>query len=263
MLPGVALDGALADPIPDRTLSSLVVERIDVHVGTAGWTYDDWQGEFYPPQVTGTERLAFYATRFDAVEVNASFYRVPTDAMVAAWRRRLPLSFHLVLKGPRRITHRKELGDATEFLDFFARHAAAFVAVSHPRLPAGSIPTTDLLYVRFHGLGKSPYDQRLLRRRAPRVDAPARAPARGAHALRLLQQRPARPCPAERGEIPRAAPGVAPRPGKAQRAARGAVTKGRRGWSGPARSGILFRPPKVIARAPARPRARLPRFSMT
>lgn len=169
MLPGVALDGALADPIPGRTLSSLVVERIDVHVGTAGWTYDDWQGEFYPPQVTGTERLAFYATRFDAVEVNASFYRVPTDAMVAAWRRRLPLSFHLVLKGPRRITHRKELGDATEFLDFFARHAAAFVAVSHPRLPAGSIPTTDLLYVRFHGLGKSPYDQRLLRRRAPRV----------------------------------------------------------------------------------------------
>ncbi len=46
-----------------------------LHVGTSGWTYDDWSGPFYPPEVKGTDRLTFYAQHFDTVEVNASFYR--------------------------------------------------------------------------------------------------------------------------------------------------------------------------------------------
>ncbi len=181
-----------------------------IHVGTSGWTYDDWQGAFYPEGVRGTRRLAWYATVFDTVEVNASFYRYPGPAAIRAWNR-LPARFHLVLKGSRRVTHFRRLRDCTGELEAFldralalerlrvllwqlppslapdpslledflgllprgvrhavefrhpgwwrcpeaetilARHGVAFVAVSHPRLPATVLPVADLLYVRFHG----------------------------------------------------------------------------------------------------------------
>src|ERR1051326_6408307 len=90
-----------------------------IFVGTSGWTYPDWNGPFYPPEVKGTDRLAFYADRYDTVEVNASFYRVPTLSMVSSWNRRLPSDFHLVLKGTRLVTHRKRLHDCDDWLDFF------------------------------------------------------------------------------------------------------------------------------------------------
>ncbi|RJX33927.1 MAG: DUF72 domain-containing protein [Desulfarculus sp.] len=187
-----------------------------LYIGTSGWTYDDWSGVFYPPEVKGPERLAFYAQRFNSVEVNASFYRLPTPAMITAWNQRLPAGFHLVLKGSRFITHRKKLSEAAESLAAFwsragqlqrlkvilwqlppglhqdlarleeflqqlpraVRHAvelrhaswwqdgvygllrrynAAFVAVSHPRLPEEVVPTADFLYLRFHGKGRNLY----------------------------------------------------------------------------------------------------------
>lgn len=198
-----------------------------IHVGTSGWTYDDWTGPFYPEDVKGPGRLTFYARRFDTVEVNASFYRFPTGPMVRAWNLRLPRGFHLVLKGHRRITHHHKLLDCREVLAAFVervlalqrlrvllwqlppslqrdtgrldeyltglrdtlrgagaarrrvrhavefrheswwdgetvrvlrRHRAAFVSVSHPRLPGDVVASTDFLYVRFHGQGKHLYD---------------------------------------------------------------------------------------------------------
>ncbi len=188
-----------------------------IHVGTSGWTYDEWTGPFYPPEVQGADRLVFYAERFDTVEVNSTFYRLPFRGMILGWNRRLPPSFHLVVKGPRRVTHLKKLVDCAEPLrafldrvgglrtlkvilwqlppslhediprledflaslpggvrhavefrhkswwegkavDVLARFKAAFVAVSHPRLPGEVIPTGDFLYLRFHGEGKRLYD---------------------------------------------------------------------------------------------------------
>jgi uncharacterized protein YecE (DUF72 family) len=79
------------------------------HIGTSGWTYDDWQGLVYPPGISGAKRLAFYATLFDSVEVNATFYRFASSTMIAAWNRQLPPNFHLCIKGSRRITHVKQL----------------------------------------------------------------------------------------------------------------------------------------------------------
>ena len=90
-----------------------------VHVGTSGWTYDDWSGPFYPSTVKGTRRLGFYAQRFDTVEVNASFYRTPSPAMVDAWNRRLDANFHLVVKGIRVVTHLKKLRNCDESLQRF------------------------------------------------------------------------------------------------------------------------------------------------
>lgn len=96
-----------------------------VHVGTSGWTYDDWDGVFYPEGVTGPERLAYYATRFDTVEVNATFYRLPFRGMMEGWNRRLPPAFHLVVKGSRAITHLKKLADCGEALTVFLERVGA------------------------------------------------------------------------------------------------------------------------------------------
>jgi len=94
-----------------------------IHVGTSGWTYDDWTGPFYPDTVRGADRLSFYAGRFDTVEVNATFYRLPFQGMITGWNRRLPATFHLVLKGPRAVTHLKKLRDCDKALQTFLDRA--------------------------------------------------------------------------------------------------------------------------------------------
>jgi uncharacterized protein YecE (DUF72 family) len=90
-----------------------------VHVGTSGWTYDDWNGPFYPAEVAGAERLSFYARMFDTVEVNSTFYRLPYESLIVAWNRRLPPGFALAVKGSRTVTHLKKLADCDEPLARF------------------------------------------------------------------------------------------------------------------------------------------------
>ena len=94
-----------------------------IHVGTSGWTYDDWKGRFYPAGVKSADRLDYYAQRFDTVEVNATFYRLPNRAMIASWNRRLPEGFRLVLKGSRLITHTRRLHDCEDALRTFLERA--------------------------------------------------------------------------------------------------------------------------------------------
>jgi len=98
--------------------------RQGIYIGTSGWTYDDWAGVFYPEDVQGAGRLAYYATQFNTVEVNATFYRLPTQAMLDAWNRHLKRGFHLVLKGSRRITHNRRLKDCGEAVDTFFDRAS-------------------------------------------------------------------------------------------------------------------------------------------
>jgi uncharacterized protein YecE (DUF72 family) len=199
----------------------------EVFVGTSGWAYDDWNGLFYPPGVRGAERLAHYAQHFDTVEVNVTFYRLPTPVMLSSWNRRLPEGFRLAVKGSRQITHEARLASIDDALSAFLglvgqlatlrvvlwqlptslpkdlpllqaflarlaaqplaasgdrqeirhafefRHAswwdedvraslmrnnAAWVTLSHPHLPDTIVPTSDVLYVRFHGRAEKLYD---------------------------------------------------------------------------------------------------------
>lgn len=95
-----------------------------IHVGTAGWTYGDWNGVFYPAGVRGGDRLSHYAERFGAVEVNATFYRHPSRTMIDAWNRRLPPEFQLVVKGHRKITHERRLAEAGEASTAFLESVA-------------------------------------------------------------------------------------------------------------------------------------------
>lgn len=74
--------------------------------------------------MTGAERLGYYATRFDTVEVNTTFYRLPFEGMIKGWNARLPETFHLVLKGPRSVTHLKRLTDCDEALARFLPRVA-------------------------------------------------------------------------------------------------------------------------------------------
>lgn len=90
-----------------------------LYVGTSGWTYDDWSGVFYPEGVKAADRLAFYAGQFKSVELNASFYRGVSQAMIDAWNRRLPADFHMAAKGPRTVTHFNKLRDCRDLVAAF------------------------------------------------------------------------------------------------------------------------------------------------
>ncbi len=190
--------------------------RKKIHVGTSGWTYDDWAERFYPKEVKGTDQLLYYVKQFDTVEVNSTFYRTPSETVIQSWNKRLPSGYHLVVKGSRVVTHLKRLKNCEASLNLFlervlklaslkvilwqlppsfhkdlstldhflkqlpktvrhavefrhaswwheevtavlARHKAAFVAVSHPDLTEEIWPTTDFLYLRFHGRGSQLY----------------------------------------------------------------------------------------------------------
>ena len=90
-----------------------------IHLGTSGWYYDDWTEAFYPTDIKKGEWLPYYAKKFDTVEVNASFYRLPFKNMVKGWRNKTPDDFLLTFKGSRVVTHRKKLNDVKEYLNRF------------------------------------------------------------------------------------------------------------------------------------------------
>jgi uncharacterized protein YecE (DUF72 family) len=82
---------------------------VRVRVGTSGFSYDAWRGSFYPEGLKPGDRLRYYATRLDSVEINNTFYRMPQAAMLEKWRDEVPEDFVFVLKAPQRITHVKRL----------------------------------------------------------------------------------------------------------------------------------------------------------
>lgn len=88
----------------------------DLRIGCSGWSYKDWRGPFYPPEVKARDQLAFYATRFSTTEINGSFYRLPTEAAVAAWRDAVPDGFLFAWKASRYLTHNKKLKDPRDSL---------------------------------------------------------------------------------------------------------------------------------------------------
>jgi uncharacterized protein YecE (DUF72 family) len=100
-----------------------------VHIGTSGWTYDHWLGRFYPAGTAGQakreSRLRHYARTFRSVEINASFYRLPTERAMAAWLADTPPDFVFTAKISRFITHMKRLRDPQVHIPiFFGRIAA-------------------------------------------------------------------------------------------------------------------------------------------
>lgn len=183
-----------------------------VYIGTSGYSYKSWDKRFYPVDVPKRLQLEYYLTQFPTVEINATFYRLPTEKMVRGWSERVPEDFVYAVKGSRFITHMKKLSnldgaldkffhrirpmkarigvvlwqlpgilkkDAPRLADFLAQlpqsygHAVEFrhpswyddetfallkkYEVAHVALSSGGMPmnlsvTSEIVYIRFHGL---------------------------------------------------------------------------------------------------------------
>jgi uncharacterized protein YecE (DUF72 family) len=83
----------------------------EVRIGCSGWSYGDWRENFYPHGTPPSSWLAHYATVFDTVEVNATFYRLPKRETVRGWAEQVPEDFLFAVKGSRYLTHMKRLRD--------------------------------------------------------------------------------------------------------------------------------------------------------
>lgn len=85
---------------------------MSIHLGTCGWHYRHWIGRFYPTGLRSDDWLAHYARHFSCVEINNSFYRLPSVENVDTWLQQAPVDFSFTLKASRYITHMKKLKDA-------------------------------------------------------------------------------------------------------------------------------------------------------
>lgn len=93
--------------------------RQTVHVGCSGWVYRHWKEIFYPVGLPQKRWFEHYATEFDTVEINASFYRLPLPSTFEGWRTKAPPGFRYAVKVNRFITHNKKLLDCEEPLEQF------------------------------------------------------------------------------------------------------------------------------------------------
>jgi uncharacterized protein YecE (DUF72 family) len=95
-----------------------------IYVGTSGYNYPEWKGHFYPSDLPSAKMLPYYAERFPTVEINYTFYRMPTARLVAGWAAQVPDHFRFTLKAPRRITHDRKLRGVADPLRAFCEAAS-------------------------------------------------------------------------------------------------------------------------------------------
>ncbi|HEU5142610.1 MAG TPA: DUF72 domain-containing protein [Solirubrobacterales bacterium] len=91
----------------------------EVRIGCSGWNYRSWREDFYPPRTPASRWLEHYASAFDTVEVNATFYRLPERSTTAKWAAQAPDDFRFAVKGSRYLTHIRRLRDLEAGLDRF------------------------------------------------------------------------------------------------------------------------------------------------
>jgi uncharacterized protein YecE (DUF72 family) len=104
-----------------------------VRIGCSGWSYESWRnGVFYPPRLPATRWLSFYAERFDTVELNTTFYRLPTHRAAERWTAETPDGFCFAVKVSRYLTHVARLTDTGE-------HLALLLDRIEPLLTAGKV----------------------------------------------------------------------------------------------------------------------------
>ena len=94
-----------------------------IHIGTQGWNYDAWVGPFYPVNTRPADYLSVYSRAFDSVEVDSTFYGIPSKTTFQAWSERTPSNFVFTLKLPQEITHEQRLRDVSGVGEQFYDHA--------------------------------------------------------------------------------------------------------------------------------------------
>src|ERR1043166_8446828 len=119
-----------------------------LHVGTSGYSFKEWKGNFYPEDLPAKEMLSYYSRRLPAVEINNTFYRLPQPAMVENWRDQVPENFRFSVKATQRITHIKRLkncADETKYLIETASLLGDRLGVILFQLPPNSKKDADRL----------------------------------------------------------------------------------------------------------------------
>lgn len=96
----------------------------EFRVGTSGWHYEHWREIYYPQGLSAGERLAFYSHHFDTVEINNSFYRLPSRSTFSSWAQKVPPEFVFAVKASRFITHMKKLSQPQETVPGLLENAA-------------------------------------------------------------------------------------------------------------------------------------------
>jgi uncharacterized protein YecE (DUF72 family) len=94
-------------------------------VGTSGYSYKEWKGNFYPDDLPAKEMLRHYATKLPAVEINNTFYRLPRASVLETWADQVPGEFRFAIKASRRITHMKRLRNAEDETGYLLKTLAS------------------------------------------------------------------------------------------------------------------------------------------
>jgi uncharacterized protein YecE (DUF72 family) len=92
---------------------------MQVYIGCSGWSYSSWQGPFYPSSIENKAWLPYYSQIFNYVEIDSTFYNMPSELMVKNWNRRTPDNFRFTAKFPKIITHEKKFKSVQKELDLF------------------------------------------------------------------------------------------------------------------------------------------------
>jgi uncharacterized protein YecE (DUF72 family) len=90
-----------------------------IWIGTSGYSYPEWKGSFYPKDLPTKKMLPYYAERFNTVEINNTFYRMPTASTIENWLKEVPSNFKFTFKAPQKITHHQRLKECKELVTVF------------------------------------------------------------------------------------------------------------------------------------------------
>ncbi len=90
-------------------------------IGTSGFQYAEWKGNFYPEDLPASKMLPFYAERFSTTEINYTFHRIPAPKTIENWKTLTPENFRFALKAPQKITHFAKLRDCADTLGYFCQ----------------------------------------------------------------------------------------------------------------------------------------------
>ena len=129
-------------------MATAAPDRGTAHIGCSGWHYKSWKGLIYPEELPTTAWLKAYTQRFSTVELNNSFYRLPSEATFASWRAQVPSRFLFAVKASRFLTHVKRLRDPDEPLTRLLTHAAPLGPALGPilyQIPPRWFPDADRL----------------------------------------------------------------------------------------------------------------------
>jgi uncharacterized protein YecE (DUF72 family) len=100
-------------------------------VGTSGYSYKEWKGNFYPKKIADKDMLSFYAKEFSTVEINYSFYHMPTETALCNWAKNVPEGFRFALKANQQITHIRRLRECESTLKRFLEVASVLNEGDH------------------------------------------------------------------------------------------------------------------------------------